>query len=31
MMLDDAGFDGNNDKITGREPVQRTDKSAEQL
>ena len=30
MMLDDAGFD-RNDKIAGREPVQRKDKSAEQL
>lgn len=31
MMLDDAGFEGSNEKITGREPVQRKDKSAEQL
>ena len=30
MMLDDAGFD-RNDKIAGREPVQRKEKSAEQL
>jgi anti-sigma factor RsiW len=30
MMLDDAGFD-RNDKITGREPVQRKDKPTEQL
>jgi hypothetical protein len=30
MMLDDAGFD-RNDKVTGREPVQRKEKSAEQL
>jgi len=30
MMLDDAGFD-RNDKIAGREPVQRKDKSTEQL
>ncbi len=31
MMLDDAGFEGNNEKITGREPVQRKERSAEQL
>lgn len=30
MMLDDAGFD-RNDKVTGREPVQRKEKSNEQL
>lgn len=30
MMLDDAGFD-RNDKISGREPVQRKDKPAEQM
>jgi hypothetical protein len=30
MMLDDAGFD-RNDKIAGREPVQRKDKPSEQL
>ncbi|HZE08262.1 MAG TPA: hypothetical protein VE110_05840 [Gemmatimonadaceae bacterium] len=30
MMLDDAGFD-RNDKVTGREPVQRKDKPTEQL
>jgi hypothetical protein len=30
MMLDDAGFD-RNDKVAGREPVQRKDKSTEQL
>jgi hypothetical protein len=30
MMLDDAGFD-RNDKITGREPVQRKEKPAEQM
>jgi hypothetical protein len=30
MMLDDAGFD-RNDKIAGREPVQRKDKPTEQL
>ena len=30
MMLDDAGFD-RNDKITGREPIQRKEKSAEQM
>ena len=30
MTLDDAGFD-RNDKITGREPVQRKEKPAEQL
>lgn len=30
MMLDDAGFD-RNDKISGREPVQRKEKSAEQM
>ena len=30
MMLDDAGFD-RNDKVAGREPVQRKEKSAEQL
>src|SRR5688500_20326723 len=30
MMRDDAGFD-RNDKITGREPIQRKEKSAEQM
>ncbi len=30
MMLDDAGFD-RNDKVTGREPVQRKEKTNEQL
>jgi hypothetical protein len=30
MMLDDAGFE-RNDKITGREPVQRKEKANEQL
>jgi len=30
MMLDDAGFE-RNDKITGHEPVQRKEKSNEQL
>jgi hypothetical protein len=30
MMLDDAGFD-RNEKITGREPIQRKEKSAEQM
>ena len=30
MMLDDAGFD-RNDKVAGREPVQRKEKPAEQL
>jgi hypothetical protein len=30
MMLDDAGFE-RNDKITGNEPAQRKDKSAERL
>ena len=30
MMLDDAGFD-RNDKISGREPVKRQEKPAEQL
>jgi len=30
MMLDDAGFD-RNDKVSGREPVQRKEKAAEQL
>jgi hypothetical protein len=30
MMLDDAGFD-RNDKISGREPIQRKDKPAEQM
>ena len=30
MMLDDAGFD-RNDKISGREPAQRKEKSAEQM
>jgi hypothetical protein len=30
MMLDDAGFD-RNEKIAGREPVQRKEKSNEQL
>jgi hypothetical protein len=30
MMLDDAGFD-RNDKISGREPIQRKEKPAEQL
>jgi anti-sigma factor RsiW len=30
MMLDDAGFD-RNEKVTGREPVQRKDKPTEQL
>jgi hypothetical protein len=30
MMLDDAGFD-RNDKVAGREPVQRKDRSTEQL
>lgn len=30
MMLDDAGFE-RNDKSTGREPVQRKEKAAEQL
>jgi hypothetical protein len=30
MMFDDAGFD-RNDKISGREPVQRKDKPAEQM
>jgi hypothetical protein len=30
MMLDDAGFD-RNDKVAGREPVQRKEKSSEQL
>ena len=30
MMLDDAGFD-RNDKVAGREPVQRKDKPSEQL
>jgi hypothetical protein len=30
MMLDDAGFE-RNEKTTGREPVQRKDKSTEQL
>jgi len=30
MTLDDAGFD-RNDKITGREPVQRKEKPAEQM
>jgi hypothetical protein len=30
MMLDDAGFD-RNDKVTGREPVQRKEKTTEQL
>jgi hypothetical protein len=30
MMLDDAGFD-RNDKISGREPVQRKEKPNEQL
>jgi hypothetical protein len=30
MMLDDAGFD-RNDKITGREPIQRKEKPAEQM
>lgn len=30
MMLDDAGFD-RNDKISGREPIQRKEKSAEQM
>jgi hypothetical protein len=30
MMLDDAGFD-RNEKITGREPVQRKEKANEQL
>ena len=30
MMLDDAGFESN-EKITGREPVQRKDKPAEQM
>jgi hypothetical protein len=30
MMLDDAGFD-RNDKIAGREPVQRKEKPTEQL
>lgn len=29
-MLDDAGFE-RNDKITGREPVQRKEKAAEQM
>ncbi|HEY6088584.1 MAG TPA: hypothetical protein VD771_02225 [Gemmatimonadaceae bacterium] len=30
MMLDDAGFD-RNDKVSGREPIQRKEKPAEQL
>ena len=30
MMLDDAGFE-RNDKVTGREPVQRKEKANEQL
>ena len=30
MMLDDAGFD-RNDKVTGREPLQRKEKASEQL
>lgn len=30
MMMDDAGFE-RNDKITGNEPAQRKDKSAERL
>src|SRR6478672_8238363 len=30
MMLDDAGFD-RNDKISGREPIKRQDRPAEQL
>ena len=30
MMPDDAGFD-RNDKISGREPIQRKEKSAEQM
>lgn len=30
MMLDDAGFD-RNDKIAGREPVQRKERAAEQM
>jgi hypothetical protein len=30
MMLDDAGFD-RNDKTSGREPIQRKEKSAEQM
>jgi len=30
MMLDDAGFD-RNDKVAGREPVQRKEKANEQL
>jgi len=30
MMLDDAGFD-RNDKISGREPIKRQEKPAEQL
>jgi hypothetical protein len=30
MMLDDAGFD-RNDKISGREPVKRQEKPAEQM
>lgn len=30
MMLDDAGFD-RNDKISGREPIQRKEKPAEQM
>ncbi len=30
MMFDDAGFD-RNDKVAGREPVQRKDKASEQL
>ena len=30
MMRDEAGFESN-EKITGREPVQRKDKPAEQM
>ena len=30
MMLDDAGFD-RNDKVSGREPIQRKEKPSEQL
>ena len=30
MMLDDAGFD-RNDKVSGREPIQRKEKPAEQM
>jgi hypothetical protein len=30
MMLDDAGFDSN-DKISGREPIKRQEKPAEQM